>query len=239
MHSAISPNVRESHAKTLRVLVVYDGPFVRKRVEKMLARIEGRFPWGLRFDSTFRRTDEVPDPLVRFEETDAIGVELLLLATECSAVLSPELLSWLKGVLPTLRVNDGAFAVLTGANVPRQMDTLLLEWFLSIHAERLRVPFIHGHLTGLGCPGSKVTPAKPARGRSARPSCQPHGNKAPASSIQIKKRVEGRTNSRAGAGFLRKMVALYRAQPPYELPEEFRAWLHQSLAQRWMEKQGS
>lgn len=71
------------------------------------------------------------------------------------------------------------------------------------------------------------------------PPNHPDSNRSPASAIQIEKQILGSTSPRAGAGFVRKMIALYRALPPYELPDAFRTRLHQSLAERWMEKQGS
>lgn len=235
-HSAMSSDAYKSVANSLRVLVVYDGPLAQQRVEKMLARIRGRFSGKLRFDSTFRCTDEVLNPL---EPTDATLVELLILATECSAALSLESLCRLAGLLAALKVNDGALALLTGDNVPRQMDTLLLERCLGVHAERRGVPFIRGRLTRLGCPGCTVTLAKPARGRSGSPPQRRDRNDSPANSFRIEKQVVSCTTRRAARGFVRKMIALYRAQSPYQLPDEFRTRLHQSIAQHWMEKQKS
>lgn len=235
MHSTIPLDGRASVAKNLRVMVVYDGPLARQEVEGMLARIGGRFSGELHFDSTFRCTDDVLNPL---EPTEATLVELLILATECSAALPLELLWRLAGLLPALNVNDGALAVLTGDNVPRQMDTLLLERFLGVHAKCQRVPFIRGRLAGLGCPGRTVTLAKSVSGRSGLPRSHRDSSRSPASAIQIEKQMLGSTPHRAGTGFVRKMIALYRALPTYELPDAFRIRLHQSLAQRWMEKQG-
>lgn len=124
------------------------------------------------------------------------------------------------------------YPLMTGDSVFRQMDALMAE---RGHAERLSVPFIRGHLRGLGCLGSGVTPARVGRGRSAFLRCQPAGNNGPASLLRIQKQAAERTLDRTVTGFLRKVITLYRAQPPSELSSEFRTRLHQSLAQRWIE----
>ncbi len=152
---------RRDRPEPLRVLVVHDSPGARKHVEQVLKRIRGRLGADLQITCEYQRVERVSHSE---GETKPQRIELIFLATGCSATLPPEALVSVTSLLPALRANHGALALLSGTNVPRRLDALLVESFLRTHAHRLGVAFFSGVMPGLGCPGCGT----PERARSGK-----------------------------------------------------------------------
>ena len=153
---------RRDPAEPLEVLVVHDGLRARKRVEQVLRRISGHLAGGLRMACAYQRLDELRH---RDGRTKAPRLELVFLAVSCSATLPHETLVGVTSLLPSLKANHGALAFLSGTDVPRQLDVVLVEQFLRAHAQRAGVAFFSGYMPGLGCPGCG-TPKREQPGRS-------------------------------------------------------------------------
>jgi hypothetical protein len=157
---------RRDRAEPLRVLVVHDSLGARKQVERLLMRIRGRLGADLRMACDYQRIDQFRH---REERTPARRIELVFLAAGCSATLPHEALAGVTSLLPTLKASHGALALLSGTNVPRRLDVVLVEQFLRTHAQRAGVAFFSGCMPGLGCPGCS-TPKRDKAGRSGAKS---------------------------------------------------------------------
>lgn len=153
---------RRDRAEPLRVLVVHDSLGARKRVERLLLRIRSRLVADLRMACVYQRLDELRHWDRR---TKSPRIELVFLAASCSTTLPHETLAGVTSLLPAVKANHGALAFLSGTNVPRQLDVVLVEQFLRIHAQRSGVAFFSGCMPGLGCPGCG-TPKREKAGRS-------------------------------------------------------------------------
>lgn len=134
----------------LRVLVVHDSRGARKQVERLLTRISDRLGADLRMTCDYQRVEQF-----RYREGKAKPqrIELIFLAAGCIATLPQEALAGITSLLPSLKASHGALALLSGTNVPRRLDVLLVEKFLRTYAQRLGVAFFCGCMPGLGCPG--------------------------------------------------------------------------------------
>jgi hypothetical protein len=114
-------------------------------------------------------------------------------------------------------------ALMSGTNVPRRLDVLLVEGFLRAHSQRVGVAFFSGCLPGLGCPGCG-TPKREKAGRSgARGYCVLHAPRdlepspGPSSSQEAKPiRRKGQPARPTDAGSQARAVSerpLRRARP--------------------------
>ncbi len=154
---------RRDRVEALRVLVVHDSLGARRRVERLLNRIRDRLGADLRMTCDYERVEQF-----RHREGTARPrrIELIFLAAGCSATLPHEALAGITSLLPALKASHGALALLSGTNVPRRLDILLVEEFLRAHTQRMGVAFFSGCMPGLGCPGCG-TPKRAKAGTSS------------------------------------------------------------------------
>jgi hypothetical protein len=141
---------RRDRLEPLRVLVVHDSLGARKQVERLLTRISDRLGADLRMTCDYQRVEQFRH---REGEAKPQRIELIFLAAGCSATLPQEALAGITSLLPSLKASHGALALLSGTNVPRRLDVLLVEEFLRTYTQRLGVAFFCGCMPGLGCPG--------------------------------------------------------------------------------------
>jgi hypothetical protein len=125
-------------------------------------RIQGHLGADLRMACDYQRIDQFCH---REGGTKAPRVELVFLAAGCSATLPHAALAGITSLLPTLKTCHGALALLSGTNVPRRLDVVLVEQFLRSYAEGIGVAFFSGCMPGLGCPGCGI-PNREEAGRS-------------------------------------------------------------------------
>ena len=174
----------------LRVLVVHDGLRARKRVAGLFTRIRGRLGADLRMTCAYQRFDELRH---RDGRTRTARIELVLLAASCSATLPPETFAAVTSLLPSLKANHGALAFLSGTNVPRQLDVVLVEQFLRTHSRRAGVAFFSGCMPGLGCPGCGASKQEKPGGPRTKRFCVLH---APGASGHPPARVSPKNRNR-------------------------------------------
>jgi hypothetical protein len=141
---------QRSRREPLDIMIMHDGFRARRRVEGLLQRIREQLGADLQMDCAYQRIAAYPRPMTM---TTSAQIKLVFLATSCSAKLPPKVLSDVTSLLPSLKANHGALAFLSGTNVPRQTDVVLVEQFLRTHSERIGVAFFSGCMPGLGCPG--------------------------------------------------------------------------------------
>lgn len=132
--------------KVLRVLVLHDGQAAQQRVERLLVRIGRNVP-------TMTITSRYCLLQGSYAAISTKKAELLIIAAGCMATQSQDVLERILPLLQRLKRRDGALAFLYGTDVPRLMESMLFESWLSKASELAGISFFSGTMPGVGCPG--------------------------------------------------------------------------------------